>query len=58
MVYFRPLYLPTRAVLTVESFSISSNVVVESPVSMLRYIYLFYIIPEKDGGLTIYKSRN
>lgn len=35
---YRPLYLPLRAMLTVETFSISSNIIAESPTSLLRFI--------------------
>ncbi|XP_014663890.1 PREDICTED: autophagy-related protein 2 homolog B-like isoform X2 [Priapulus caudatus] len=35
---YRPLYLPLRAIAVVEAFSVSSNVVAESPTSLLRFI--------------------
>ncbi|KAK2180615.1 hypothetical protein NP493_435g00001 [Ridgeia piscesae] len=35
---YRPLSLPYRAVLTVETFSISSNIIAESPTSLLRFL--------------------
>ncbi|KAK6182870.1 hypothetical protein SNE40_010457 [Patella caerulea] len=34
---YRPLYLPLRAMLTAEAFSISSNIVTGSPTSLLRF---------------------
>jgi autophagy-related protein 2 len=35
---YRPKYLNYRALVTMETFSISSNVIVDSPVSLLRFI--------------------
>jgi len=34
----RPLYLNYRALITMETFSILSNVVIDSPVSLLRFV--------------------
>ena len=34
----RPLYLDYRALVTVETFSVLSNVVIDSPVSLLRFV--------------------
>ena len=52
--FFRPLYLPLRALLTVESFSISSNIVTESERSMLRFIIedaALYISDKVNKGM-------
>ncbi|KAL5009376.1 hypothetical protein ScPMuIL_014957 [Solemya velum] len=35
---YRPLNLPTRAVLTAEALSVCSNIVAESPTSLLRFV--------------------
>jgi len=37
---YRPLYLKYRALVTMETFSILSNVVIDSPVSLLRFVSL------------------
>ncbi|XP_013385934.1 autophagy-related protein 2 homolog B-like [Lingula anatina] len=35
---YRPLYLPYRAMVTVESFSVSSNIIADSCMSLLRFL--------------------
>ena len=39
---YRPKYLPYRAMLTVETFSICSNIVAESATSLLRCVMHIY----------------
>lgn len=51
--YLRPLYLPLRVLFTAESFSLSSNIIVDTAtfhlrcVSPLNYYYYFLINPKK-----------
>ncbi|ELU17929.1 hypothetical protein CAPTEDRAFT_154368 [Capitella teleta] len=35
---YRPIHLPYRAMVTMETFSISSNIIAESPTSLLRFL--------------------
>ena len=37
-IFARPLHLPLRTMLVVESFTVSSNIVIDTPVSVLRYV--------------------
>ncbi|XP_077993352.1 autophagy-related protein 2 homolog A-like [Glandiceps talaboti] len=35
---YRPLYLPIRSILTAETFTLSSNIVYDAPISLLRFL--------------------
>lgn len=48
---YRPLHLPVKSLLSVDSFSISSNVVAESASSLLRFVI-------EDGALYLSKKLN
>ncbi|KAJ8309402.1 hypothetical protein KUTeg_014276 [Tegillarca granosa] len=47
---YRPLYIPTKAVLAVEAFSVSSNIVANSPTSLLRFVI-------DDAGLFLSQNK-